>query len=389
MSHFRRTALVSASAALIFTASAAPAAIAADAPASASAATTDGILGLPIDLPALPVVPTLPVVGGLLGGTTAPSPTTLPTLPGLEILNTVLSSVPVIGGSDPTTALGALPPLPILPDVLAAVTGGAGGDPLSALLPALSGLTGGLPVDGLPAGTVPTGAALKPATDLLRQVAAATAGTPLAGALTSLADQIDAAGDNGVSADLLTVLASTLGSIAQTDGVPAPVQQAAGMLATQVAPKPTTTTTPPATGGTTPSKPVATTTTTAPKPTTTTTTGTAPPKAPVKLGRVAISSLKLDRAKGVVTVALRCPATGPACLTIVTAYRGSTLAGSVPLTYIASGQTVKKKLKLNSAARKALKRKTTKFKVGALLQGGKVASKSVTTKLPKKKAARK
>ncbi|WP_354701366.1 hypothetical protein DSM112329_01679 [Paraconexibacter sp. AEG42_29] len=398
MSHFRRTALVSATAALIFTA-AAPSAMAADSAAPGSeAAATDGLLGLPD----LPIVSTLPIVGGLLGGGTTGTPAAglpaLPTLPGLEILNTVLQAVPVLG-SDPAAALGTLPSIPVASDLLAALTGaagGSGGDPLSSLVSALTGLTGALPAGGLPTDTVPLGSALKPATDLLRQVAAVVPEPTFAAALKSLADQIDAVGDAGISPELLTVLASTLGSISQTDGVPAPVQGAAGGLAAALSPAASQTTTPkpgtttPTTGTT---KPVVTTTTTTKPGTTTTpgtTGGTTAAKPPVKLGRVSVSSVKIDRAKGTLAVTLKCPATGPACLTIVTAYRGSALAGSLPLTYIASGGSVTKKLKLNSASRKALKAKTTKFKVGALLQGGSVASKSLTTKAPaKKKAARK
>ncbi|MCW3040569.1 MAG: hypothetical protein JWM31_2474 [Solirubrobacterales bacterium] len=396
---------------------------AADTPAAPSA-TPDGLLGLPITLPTIPVVSSLPVVGGVVSGvlggttstTTSPSspvtvptipvvsslpvvggvvsgvlggttaPTTLPSLPGLGALTTVLSSVPLVGGGDPTAVLAGLPALPIVGNL----SGGAGADPLAgmtSLLPGLTGLVTGLPVGGLPAGTVPTGGALKPITDLLRQLAQAATGTPLASALTSLADQVDAVGDAGVSDDLLSVVASTLGSLAATPGVPTDVQVAAASLATQLAPKPVTTTTPTPTPVTT-TKPTPVTTTT--KPTTPPTTGVVTPKpgavggAPA-VGSARIASLRVDRKSGKVRVTLSCPVTGPACKTFLAAYRGSSLAGTSSLVSILPGGTAAATVKLDTTARRALKRKTTKFTLSAVLPGGKLSTKSVTSKLPKAK----
>lgn len=378
MTHHRRVALVSAAAAtLALTATAVPASAGASTSPAAPAASsqTDGLLGLPIALPTIPivstVVSTLPIVGG---GT---APTTLPTLPGLEPLTGILATLPIIGGSDPTTALAGLPALPIVSTLLP-----GGTSPLAALSSALEPLTGlaaGLPTGGLPAGTVPTGAALKPVTDLLRQIAGLTSATPLAGALTSLADQIDALGDAGASTDLLSVLSSTLGSLAQTPGVPTDVQTAVGTLATQLAPKPVATTSTPVTT-TTPVKTV--TTTTTPVKTTTTTTTTAP-VGKAAVGSAKLTSVSVDRKLGKLRFVLSCPATGPACKTFVGAYRGTRLSGNSALLSIPAGTSVTKTLKLDAATRRLIKRKTTKFTVAALLPGGAVSKRNVTAKLPK------
>ena len=350
-------------------------------PAGAAAATaaphSDRVLGL--TLPTIPVVSTivgtLPVVGG-----TTPTTSVLPTIPGLEALTSVLAPLPIVGGSDPTSLLGTLPPLPILSSVLPGGTGsGTSTDPLAALtsaLPALTNLTGGLPVDGLPAGTVPTGAALKPVTDLLRQLAAAVAGTPLETALTNLADTIDSAGDGGVPTDVLSVLASTLGSISSTPGVPAPVKAASSTLATQLAPKPTTTTTTPVPVATT-TKPA---TTTTPTPTTVT---NKPATTATQIGSTRVSGVSVDRKHYRIRVALLCPSTSTPCTTFLAAYRGSKLVGTSPLLKIPAGGSLVNYVTIDSASKKAMKKATTKFKVSAVLPGGRLSTKTATTKLPK------
>lgn len=375
MSLHRHALILGATAATLTIGVAAPAAAgAAEKPAAAA---QSDLLGFN-----LPIISTLPIVGPILGGPAAGTPTTLPSIPGLEVLTGLLDTLPIIGGSDPATAIPGLPALSILSEILGAAggTGGTGGtDPLAlltGLLPDLEGLIGGitaLPGGGLAAGQVPTGAALEPVTGLLHQLAATLSGLPageaLGAALESLADQIDAVGDGGVSPDLLAVLASTLGSIANTAGVPSPVQGAAAMLATQLAPKP-----------------VATTQTKTPvstlKP------GSPGPAAAAAIGSARLASLRVDRKAGVVRIALTCPATGPTCKTFVAGYRGTTQATAIsPLLSIAPGATLKRSLKIKSASRRLLKKKTVKFSVSAALPGGKLSTRTVTAKLPKAKKA--
>ncbi|UTI65943.1 hypothetical protein NBH00_06960 [Paraconexibacter antarcticus] len=352
MSSHRHALVASATTATIFALAALPTG------ASAAERQRD-LLGLPTST--LPVVDSLLSTVPIVGDSTVA--TTLPTLPGLDALTSVLSTVPVVGGSDPTLLSGTLPALPI-----------GGSDSLSALtsaLPDLTGLSDGLPVDGLPAGTVPTGNALAPVTALLRQVATALAGTPLADALNTLADQVDALGDNGVTNDLLTVLSSTLGSIAATPGVPKPVADQSAKLSTQLAPKPATTAaTPPS-----PKKPVATTTTIGG--------GAGAPSAAV--GAARLSSLKVDRAHGRIRVVLAC-SSAHTCKTILIAYKGTAVRGSSALLVVPARGTLTKNVKLDSTGRRLLKNKRTRFTVVAVLPGGKFASRTVSSKAPVKQA---
>ena len=343
--------------ALLLSATAASLTVAAVVPAGASAASPDA---------SLRVVSTVPLVG-------TTTSTTLPLVTGLEGLTSVLSTVSIVGGAELASILSILPPLPIVEPIVGET------DPLASLtslLPALTDLSSGLPVDGLPAGTVPTGTALAPVTALLRQIATAVAGTPLSGALVSLADQIDAIGDGGVSPDLLSVLASTLGSVAATPGVPAEVRTVAGTLAGQLAPKPVATTTTP--------KPATTTSTPMPGATTSPRPGASATGA-AAVGRARLASLRINRKTGKVRIVVSCPATGPACKTIILVLRGKTSQNTPLLLRVGAGRSVTRNVKVNAASRRLLKRKTVRFSVTAVLPGGKLTTRTVTAKLPKAK----
>lgn len=368
MSHHRRRRAALAGATVALTAVAMPGA------ASAADANPRGLLdGV---LPSLPIVPSLPVVSTLplVGGGTTTGVTDVASLTSLlDVLTAPLASGGLPGA-------GALP----IPGLSALGGGSTGGsDPLAALtalVPGLNALTAGLPVGGLPTGMVPTGASLAPATALLRQLAAAAAGTPLASALTSLADQVDAAGAGGVSPDLLGVLAATLDSAANTPGVPAPVADAAKQAAAALKPAAPagSTTKPPA--STTPTSPVM----LVPAPTASSPApGAAAPTAK-PVGKARITSVRVDRKHGRVRVAMACPASGPTCKSIVSAARGSALGTSTILMTVGAGKTSARNLKLTSASRKAIKKRTTKFTVAAIRPGGSLSRRTATTRVPKK-----
>ncbi len=368
MSHRRRAVLAGATVALSVAAM----------PGAASAADANprllGIIPTPLDnvVSSLPVVSTLPLVGGTTTGVTdVASLTSL-----LDVL-----TAPLASGGLPGAGALPIPGLSALPIVGGGSAGGS--DPvaaLTALVPGLNALTAGLPVGGLPTGMVPTGESLAPATALLRQLAAAAAGTPLASALNSLADQIDAAGAAGVSPDLLGVLAATLDAAANTPGVPAPVADAAKQLSTALKPaSPTASTTkPPA--ATTPTKPV----TLVPAPA-----ATAGAPAAKAIGKARITSVRVDRKRGRVRVAMKCPTGGPTCKSLVSAARGSALGTSTILMTVGAGKTSARNLKMTSASRKAIKKRTTKFRVAAIRPGGSLSQRTATTKVPKKKKASK
>lgn len=321
----------------------------------------------------------------VLGLLSTSTPNSALSVPSLTSLTSLLSA---LGGTQGLNAGGASS----LTALVSALTGSIGA--LTALgstgTPAALPIAGSLPIgdgllaplqgviDTLTSGSVATGGLLQPVTGLLRQVATLPGVDSILGAtLNGIADQVDSQ-SGALSGDLLGTLVSTLKSLAATPGVPAPVAGLVGTITGLLGGSDTGTTTPVTTPGTT------TPGTTAPGGTTTL---GATPRAPVKIGSVRITGVSIDRRLGRVRIALQCPATGPNCLTLLTAYRGRTLEATSPLVFVAKGATVKKTLKLKSATHRAMGRRTITFKVGALLPTGQARTRTVTAKLPKKKKA--
>lgn len=303
-------------------------------------------------------------------------------VPTLDVLTALLAQIQSTSGLSALGAstLGGL--IAAVTNAASAVTGSTGGG--STALPVVGSLTLGTesvaPLTSLATtlsgGSLPTGSLLAPVTALLRQVAALPGVDSLVGAqLVQLANEVDAQ-TGTLSSGLLSSLVGTLQSIAATPGVPAPVAGVVGTVAGILGGS--------SSGGTTP-------VTTTPGGTTTTPgTKSGVPAgggaAAAQIGRVRISSVKVDRKLGRVRVALSCPVGGPACKTFVAAYRGKKMAGASPLLTIPAGGSLARYVKLDTASRRAIKRATTRFKVSALLPGGQTATKDAVAKLPKKKA---
>jgi hypothetical protein len=328
--------------------------------------TINQVLGLlntstPNSALSVPSLTSLTSLLGVLGGTSGLNSGGLSALTGLvSALTGALGSITSAGGTGGTpSALPIIGSLPIGDGLLA---------PLQSVIGVLSG------------GSTATGSLLQPVTALLRQVAALPGmDTILGPTLENLADQVDSQ-SGALTTGLLGTLLSTLQSLAATAGVPAPVADLINTITGLLGGSSTGNTTPVPNpgggGGTTP----------APKPGTNPGTST---RAATKVGGVRISGVTLDRRLGTVRVALQCPATGPACLTLLTAYRGNLLEVTSPLVYVARGTTVKKTLRFKSATHRLIGRKTTTFKIGALLPTGKATTRNVTAKLPKKKVVKK
>jgi hypothetical protein len=354
------------------------------APSATTLAPLTGWLGLLSGDVALPAElrTTSGQVAGLLASPTTPgAPLSVPSLASVTELLTQLQGTAGLAALNPA-GVGALSGL--IGALTAAATSastGTGGAP--AALPILGALPvgGTLPIGGdllaplqslvgtLTGGTTATGALLSPVTGLLRQLASLPDLDSLVGStLTQLADQVDGQGGT-LGTELLSTLTSTLQSLAATPGVPAPVAglvtSITALLGASVdtpAPAPEPTQKP---GTTTPGA---------------TRTGGSPAS---PIGAAYISSVRVDRKRGIVRVALACPGTGLACKTIVAAYRGSVLEASTTLLAIPAGATIKRSLKLDAATRRVLKRKTTSFRICALLPSGKVVMKTAKVKLPK------
>jgi hypothetical protein len=306
-----------------------------------------GLLASPATPGAPLSVPSLASVTGLLtqlqgtAGLAALNPSGVSALSGLVAALTASATAASTGTGGTPAALPILGALPLGGGTLPIGDGLLG--PLQSLVGALTG------------GTAVSGALLSPVTSLLRQLAALPGLDSLVGTtLTQLADQVDAQG-GVLGTALLTTLTSTLQSLGATPGVPANVKDLAtsigSLLGASVSPY---------------QKPVST-----------------PGGTRASIGSVRISSARVDRKLGIVRVAVACPATGPACKTLVAAYRGAVLEASTTLLAIPAGTTIKRTLKLDAAARRVLKRKTTTFTLAAILPSGKVAKKTVKAKLPK------
>ncbi|MCW3017416.1 MAG: hypothetical protein JWO02_4508 [Solirubrobacterales bacterium] len=321
-------------------------------------------------------------VAGLLASPGTPdAPLSVPSLASVTGLLTQLQGTAGLAALNPTGVSALTGLISALTASATAASTGTGGAPAG--LPILGALpiVGTLPIgDGLLApleslvgtltgGTAATGALLSPVTGLLRQIAALPGLDSLVGStLTQLADQVDAQGGI-LSGDLLGTLTSTLQSLVATPGVPAPLAGLVGSLTGLL--------------GSSVGAPV---TPVTPKPGPSTT-GTPGPRAAsptaAAVGTARIWSARVDRKLGTVRVALACPATGPACKTLVAAYRGKVLEASTALLTIPAGATVKRSLKLDAATRRLIKRKTTTFTLSAVLPGGKVSKKTVKATLPK------
>jgi hypothetical protein len=326
---------------------------------------------------------TINQVLGLLSTSTPNSALSVPSLTSLTSLLGVLGGTSGLN-TDGLSALTGL--VSALTGALGTLTSGGGGTPsalpIAGALPIGDGLLGPLQslIGVLGGGSTATGSLLQPVTALLRQVAALPGmDTILGPTLVNLADQVDSQ-SGALTTGLLGTLLSTLQSLAATPGVPSTVTDLINTITGLLGGSSTGGTTPvtkPGTGGTTPGT----------TPRTTTPGGTT--RAATKVGSVRISGVTLNRRLGTVRVALQCPATGPACLTLLTAYRANVLEVTSPLVYVARGATVKKTLRFKSATHRLIGRKTTKFKIGALLPTGKATTRSVTAKLPKKQAVKK
>jgi hypothetical protein len=305
------------------------------------------------------------------------------------------------GGTVPTPTVPALPALPAVPALPLPISNPLpGGGTSGGTLPIGGGLLA--PLQGVvttltalsPGGTAPTGSQLAPVTALLRQLAALPGIDGVAGAaLTQLADQIDAQGA-GLPTGLLTTLTSTLESVAATPGVPEPVTTVVKSITTLLGastgtPTPGPTKTPvPAPGPTkTPVPAPGGTKTPTPTPIGGSTGGGAG-TSKAQIGRVRISSARVDRKRGTIRITLSCPATGPACKTLLGVTRGGTLQSSTGVLSIKAGRSLTQTLKLRASSRRIVRKKTTTFVVGALLPNGSYAAKTVTAKAPKAKAKR-
>lgn len=313
----------------------------------------------------------------LLTNPTAPD-AALP-VPSIDVLTSLLGQIQGTSGLDLTAASGLSSLISALTGAASSLTSGTGGT--ASALPVVGSLPLGteslVPLQGLvttlTGGSLPTGPLLSPLTGLLRQVAALPGVSTLLGAeLNGLADQIDAQ-TGTLSGNLLTTLVGTLQSIGATPGVPTSISGVLGTLTGLLGSS---------SGGTTP-VPVPGGTTTGSK---TPGVGGGTAGGAARVGSVRLSSVRVDRRYGRVRVALTCPVTGPACKTFVAAFRGKSLAGTSPLLSIPAGGSLARYVKLDAASRRVLKRKTTTFKVSAVLPGGKLSTRSATAKLPKKKA---
>lgn len=350
------------------------------APLTAWLTTVSTTGGVPVELQS-----TAGQVAGLLASPTTPdAPLSVLSLAGVTSLLTQLQGTSGLSLNG-VTALSGL--VSALTAAASALTSGTGGEPaplpIVGALPIGGGLLAPLQglIDTLTGGTTATGPLLSPVAALLRQVAALPGVDSLLGStLTQLADQVDAvSGELGT--DLLGTLTSTLQSLGSTSGVPTEVSGLLGTL-TGLLTGSSTGTPIPVPGGTTP-------------PSTTPPAGTSPPAAKPgtgtasAVGSVRIASLRVDRRLGRVRVALACPARGPACRTLLAAYRGRVLEASSPVIAIPAGATVKRALRLDAATRRLLKRKTLRFRVSAVLPSGRLSTRTVTAKLPKAKKASK
>lgn len=342
---------------------------------------TSGAAGVPLSPASAATVTS--VLGQIAGtsGLDATGAATLTTLASALTASALAAAQAPTGGTATTSTAPALPavPLPIsnlLPGGgTSATTLPVGGDllaPLQGVVTTLTALA--------PSGTAPSGSQLAPITALLRQLAALPGIDGVAGAaLTQLAGQIDAQG-GVLSTDLLATLTGTLDSVAATPGVPEPVTTVVKSISTLLgastgAPKPAPA--PPST----PKAPVPGPGTTAPPAATT-------PAARPKIGRVRISSARVDRKRGTIRVRVSCPSTGPACKTLLGVTRGGTLQSATGVLSIKAGGSLTQTLKLRAASRRLVRKKTTKFVVGALLPNGSYAAKTVTAKAPKAKKAK-
>lgn len=317
----------------------------------------------------------------LLTNPTAPD-AALP-VPSLDVLTSLLGQLQGTSGLDLTAVSGLSSLISALTGAASILTSGSGGT--ASALPVVGSLpldTASLvPLQGLvttlTGGSLPTGPLLSPLTGLLRQVAALPGVSTLLGAeLGGLADQIDAQ-TGTLSGNLLTTLVGTLQSIGATPGVPTSISGVLGTLTGLLGSSSGGTTPVPVPGGTTPvgKTPAG--------------SGGGTAGSAARVGSVRLSSVRVDRRYGRVRIALTCPITGPACKTFVAAFRGKSLAGTSPLLSIPAGGSLARYVKLDAASRRVLKRKTTTFKVSAVLPGGRLSTKSATAKLPKKTAASK
>jgi hypothetical protein len=240
------------------------------------------------------------------------------------------------------SATGGLP-------IIGGVTG-TGGQPVgTTLVTSLTDLAA-----MLAAGQVPTGLSLAPVTALLREVAASVP-EPLSSTITQLADAIDAT-TGQLGADLLGPLATVIGQIAGTAGVsPAAAAQLAPLAASlQRASSGAPLTTP---------KPAAKTVYSAAK----------------------MSKLRVDRKKGKLVVNLECTSVLNKCAAILTPLRGKSSAAKASIVMIPAGGSVTRKIALSKGVLRLMKRKTVKLTLVSYSQRGSKSSKSVTTKVPKKK----
>lgn len=256
----------------------------------------------------------------------------------VSALNGVVAAIQSTVGS----VVGGLP-------IVGGVVPGAGGAPVgTGLVNSLSDLAA-----LLAAGQIPTGSALGPVTALLREVAAGVP-EPLKSTITQLADAIDAT-TGQLTEDLLGPLTTVLGQIAATPGVAPGVASQLGPLATSLQR---------ASSGTTPG----------------TTT-----KAKTTYATAKMSKVKVDRKRGKIVVDLSCTSLAFKCAAILTPMRGKTAAGKSVIVLIPAGGTATRKLSLSKAALRLMKRKAVKFSVTGVNQRGTIATKSITTKVPKKK----
>lgn len=300
-------------------------------------------------------------------------------VPSLDVLTSLLGQIQGTSGLNLTAASGLSSLISALTGAASSLTSGSGGT--ASALPVVGSLplgTGSLaPLQGLvttlTGGSLPTGPLLSPLTGLLRQVAALPGVSTLLGAeLGGLADQIDAQ-TGTLPGNLLTTLVGTLQSIGATPGVPTSISGVLGTLTGLLGSSNGGTTPVPVPGGTTPGG--------------RTPAGSGAGGSAARIGSVRLSSVRVDRRYGRVRVALTCPVTGPACKTFVAAFRGKSLAGTSPLLSVPAGGSLARYVKLDAASRRVLKRKTTTFKVSAVLPGGRLSTRSATAKLPKKQAA--